>query len=178
MILRQRSTDLPELLKGRLLAEVAQAAPCPIWIIQENHLPKHILIALDGTLLAEHVLESALGFASVLKARVTLAKLTAPAGTVISDETGEANDNYHSKLYLDDVIRRHQRFIQGIDIFVESDVNYDQPQTRLSKLIMKHQCDMVALSANGVDGLSYLLNEAFLVKMFQGTRMALFVLTH
>ena len=63
--------------------KVLDAAPCPVWIVRAAAPPRHLLIALDGSRLAEEVLQPALNLARCFGVRVTLLRvvpvITAPS---------------------------------------------------------------------------------------------------
>lgn len=62
-------------LLGSVAEKVLYAAPCPVWIVRAPEPPEHVLIALDGSRLAEEVLPPALAVARCFGAQVTLLRV-------------------------------------------------------------------------------------------------------
>jgi nucleotide-binding universal stress UspA family protein len=59
-------------LLGSVAEKVLYAAPCPVWVVRAAEPPQHLLVALDGSQLAEEVLLPALTVARCFGAKVTL----------------------------------------------------------------------------------------------------------
>jgi nucleotide-binding universal stress UspA family protein len=62
-------------LLGSVAEKVLLAAPCPVWVVRAPALPRHLLITLDGSRLAEEVVVPALAVARACQARVTLLRV-------------------------------------------------------------------------------------------------------
>lgn len=62
---------------GSVTERVLHRAPCPVLVVRDEAPARHILIPLDGSILAEQVLEPALEMAHLLGARVTMLRVCA-----------------------------------------------------------------------------------------------------
>jgi nucleotide-binding universal stress UspA family protein len=62
-------------LRGSVAEKVLDAAPCPVWMVRAPTPPRHILITLDGSKLAEAVLPPALTLAHCFGAQVSLLRV-------------------------------------------------------------------------------------------------------
>jgi nucleotide-binding universal stress UspA family protein len=67
-------------LLGSVAEKVLYAAPCPVWIVRAPAPPRHVLITLDGSMLAEEVLLPALSLARCFEADVTLLRVVPDVG--------------------------------------------------------------------------------------------------
>lgn len=60
---------------GSVTEKVLQDAPCPVWVLRTDELPRRILIPLDGSPLAEQALAPGLELAARLRAETLLMRV-------------------------------------------------------------------------------------------------------
>src|SRR5690606_11649587 len=60
---------------GSVAERVLYAAPCPVWVVRGPTPPRHVLVTLDGSPLAERVLLPAMAVARTFGAQVTLLRV-------------------------------------------------------------------------------------------------------
>ena len=146
-------------LLGSVAEKVLYAAPCPVWIVRAPEPPRHIVVTLDGSFLAEEVLLPALTVARCFGAQVTLLR-------VVSDISGpdtQALDTYERGLgrrfvdqayeeavaYLELLAREHA----AADLHLLTAVRTGPAADCILEYADGHDCDLVAMTTHGRTGL-------------------------
>ena len=144
---------------GSVAEKVLNAAPCPVWVVRGQTPPRHVLITLDGSPLAEKVLLPAIMAARCFGAEVTLLRVVPEIsgkdiaalndcerglGLRLVDETNENAADYLT-LVAD-------RFGED-DIPIHKAVRFGPAAEAILDFAERHQVDLVAMTTHGRTGL-------------------------
>ncbi|MFT5197217.1 MAG: nucleotide-binding universal stress UspA family protein [Cellvibrionaceae bacterium] len=182
-------TGLEWLLFGSVTEMVIRDAPCPVLAVRDGHLPKHILIALDGTPFSETILEPAFALAKLIKADITLGRIDVPADDINRREVeairkidpGLADSllysaNHQSDMYLDNLLKHYKKEAAELEIKIDYDVDYGTVGTRLPKLAERNGCDLIAMATHGRKRLDRFWNRSVTEDVMHRTKTAMFIL--
>lgn len=146
-------------LLGSVAEKVLHAAPCPVWVVRAPAPPQHILITLDGSILAEEVLLPALTVARCFGARVTLLR-------VVSDISGPdiaALDTYERGLgrrFVDQTYDEAAAYLALLaethaanDLIITTAVRSGPAAETILEYADGHDNDLVAMTTHGRTGL-------------------------
>lgn len=177
------------LLFSSVTEKVIRDAPCPVLAVRDDHLPKHMLIALDGTRFSEKILEPAFEFAKLIKADITLAcvhtekqKLREAdvaeirkydrgiADAVLYNGINQTND------YLKSLHRMYSKQASEINVNLDFDIDRGRPGDRLPHMAERNGCDLIAMATHGRKGLDYLWNRSVTEKVIHRTETAMLIL--
>lgn len=181
---------LARLLFGSVTELVIRDAPCPVLAVRDGHLPKHMLIAVDGTPFSETILEPAIALAKLIRADVTLARVDVPADEIDLREVSEIrkidegladsllyNNNNRSIFYLDNLLSRLENEVNELNIKLDYDVDYGAAVgTRLPKMAERNQCDLIAMATHGRNGLDRFWNRSVTEDVMHHTDTAMLIL--
>jgi nucleotide-binding universal stress UspA family protein len=182
---------------GSVTDELIRTLPIPLIAVHpgeagpdlaQDRTIRHILIPLDGTPLAEQILEPAVAFGKAMRAEYTLLRVVTPVypmtlpaepaifGSVATDVASRI-EKLHGELkkeaadYLDRVAAR----LRGEDLKVNTRVAIeDQPGVA----ILEHArapIDMVAVETHGRSGLARLLLGSVADKVIRGSTLPILV---
>jgi nucleotide-binding universal stress UspA family protein len=147
---------------GSVTERVLYSASCPVLAIRSSQPVNRIVITLDGSPLAEKVIEPALAVAAGLKARVTLVRINEPPlvdhkpsvqfDWQVGQETPytlgqDRRDEVEA--YLRQIVQRVGR--NGLDIQLM--VVDGQPVAKILEFANLHNTDLIAMSTHGRSGL-------------------------
>jgi nucleotide-binding universal stress UspA family protein len=146
---------------GSVTERVLRSTPCPVLVIRFDQPLKHILITLDGSRLAEHILYPALEMARRLSAQVTVLrvdheeKLTALDIGLLeiadSELCKEISQHPEKRLsyYLDCVSKNYPT--QDLDF--KTTVVKGHPAQSILEYAEAHGVDLIAMATHGYTGL-------------------------
>ncbi|MFK7804888.1 MAG: universal stress protein [Anaerolineae bacterium] len=182
-------TGLARLLFGSVTELVIRDAPCPVLAVRDGHLPKHMLIALDGTPFSETILDPAFALAKLIKADITLGRVDVPAEDIDLREVDEIRkidegladsllytDNNRSNSYLNNLLKGFESEASELKIKLDYDVDYGPVGTRLPKMAERNECDLIAMATHGRKGLDRLWNKSVTEEVMHHTETAMFIL--
>jgi nucleotide-binding universal stress UspA family protein len=126
--------------------------------------PRHVLVPLDGTPLAEHILPAATQLGGLTGAAYTLLRVVQPFAVASFDAAGlgvgtvvpEALEGLRREAanYLDRLAQR----LRGQGLAVETAVAvHDQPATAILDAVQERHADLVAVASHGRHGLTRLM---------------------
>ncbi|MFK7804475.1 MAG: universal stress protein [Anaerolineae bacterium] len=178
------------LLLGSVTEKVIRDAPCPVLAVRDGHLPKHMLIALDGSPFSETMLEPAFELARLIQSDVTLARVDLPADDLHLSDVSELRQidpkladtllihhNSRSEFYLDDIRKRFMDSLdEGVEIKVDYDVDYGKPGVRLPAIAERQGCDLIAMATHGRKGMQRFFKRSVTEDVMHHTETAMFVL--
>lgn len=152
-------SGLKRWLLGSVAEKVLYAAQCPVWVVRAPDPPQHILVTLDGSLLAEEVLSPALRLARCFGARVTLFRVVPE----INSPDIQALDTYERGLGRRFVDQSYDEAASYLGLVAE---NHMAPDLRLNtavrtgpaaEVILEYAetqgVDLVAMTTHGRTGL-------------------------
>lgn len=146
---------------GSITERVLRKAPCPVMVVRCADFPKHIVITLDGSELAEQALEPGLALARAFGARVTLFRvepdddlgslelsLLYAAGTDLGRELNRECDE-RLEYYLECLAEKHR----SADLQIETLVVKGEPAREILQFTESGQVDLLAMATHGHTGL-------------------------
>jgi nucleotide-binding universal stress UspA family protein len=138
---------------------------------------RRILLALDGSALAEQILEPALALGRLTQAAYTLLHVVEPHTLVPSapfttptdfDAEDTQRRQFESQRYLERIARR----LRGAGATVSVDVRVaEQAALAILNAAREHQADLVAIATHGRSGLARLLLGSVADKVVRGTTL-------
>jgi nucleotide-binding universal stress UspA family protein len=144
---------------GSVTEKVLHAAPCPVWVVRTLVAPRHVLITLDGSELAEKVLPAAIEIARSFDALITLLRVV-PELTAEDVSSLEANMAGLSRHYSDELlteandylVRVAGRFEDG-PADIQTAVRFGSAAETILDYTDRHGVDLVAMTTHGRTGL-------------------------
>jgi nucleotide-binding universal stress UspA family protein len=177
-------TGLSRWVFGSVTSRVLSHAPCPILIIHKVSPIKHILITLDGSLLAEQALEPGLALAKVFGSKVTLlrvmtgpevqsSKTTSPDGSEsLANPRNEEMPAIQAERHLGDLIA-----IQETDrVIMSARVIFGQIASSILDYAAAQEVDLIAMTTHGRTGLRRWVYGSVTEKILYGTRKVVLVI--
>jgi nucleotide-binding universal stress UspA family protein len=159
-------SGLTRWMLGSVAERVLQAAPCPVLVLRSAEPIHHGLIALDGSELAEQVLEPAWALAAGLNCKVTLARVMAEVspeelthlenlehglGQQVQGNLHEAAASYLARVAAARPTANTARFP------INTVVLHGSPAQSLLDYAQLRGVDLIALSTHGRTGLQHWL---------------------
>lgn len=179
----QGRTGFSRWVFGSVSSRVLSHAPCPVLVFHKPSLIEHILITLDGSLLAEQALEPGLALAKVFGSRVTLLRVLLvpdirPNQSASQGGAGrstaspqEENQNALAQRYLHDLIA-----IQGAgSVKVKGMVISGQVATSILDFATEQNIDLIAMTTHGRTGLRRWVYGSVTEKVLYGSGRAILV---
>lgn len=174
------------LIVGSVTEKIVREAPCPVLATRDGNVPKHILIALDGTVFSESILDPAFALARLIKADVTLVHIDAQDDDLdmrtvaeLSQKNRElaqtllATHNTKFEHYLDDIYQRYVAKNDEIKIKADYDIGYGKPAVQLQKVADYHKCDLIAMATHGRKGIERLWKRSVTEDVMHQTEVAM-----
>ena len=159
---------LDRMLFGSVAEHVMRKAPCPVLIAKDSHVPRHILIALDGTPFAETIIEPALALADAVDAKVTLTRIENPAELISARDVPDLVrfDREIAEAYICATNDEPQTYLKTVfdrygfddDDMLDYEVGTGRPGEGLLAIADRHDCDMIAMATHGRRGYARLLH--------------------
>lgn len=178
---------LERLLLGSVTEKVIRSAPCPVLAIRDDHIPKHFLIALDGTPFSETILNPAYLLARLIKADITLARIHIAADDLnMRDlaalrmfdlelaQTVLHNHNTRTETYLKDFADRYSE--KSYEINVDYDIDTGPPASRLARMAKRNGCDLIAMATHGRNGIKRFLQGSITEDVMHRSEVAMLVI--
>lgn len=154
-------TGLARMVFGSVAAEVMRQAPCPLLVMRGPQTFNHILLALDGSALAEKGLQPGLNLAAGLGSKVTLLRVC---------ESGDAS-RAESLTYLENLLGPLPANGPEVSIATESGP--------VGPSILRHagenSVDLIAMTTHGRSGLRRLLYGSVTESVAAGTGCAMLI---
>jgi nucleotide-binding universal stress UspA family protein len=141
---------------------------------------KHILIATDGSELAQKAVSTGLALAKQLKSQVTVVTVTEPWAALV---TGEAAIGFPAQEYEEAAAANAKRVLSAVsELAAKSDIKcstlhlQDQyPSEGILDTANKSGCDLIVMASHGRRGLGRLLLGSETVRVLTHTRVPVLV---
>jgi len=177
---------------GSVADNLVRHLPVPVLLVRPREEPhdltvepqlRRVLIPLDGSALAEQVLEPALALGGLMQAEYTLLHVVEPMLVMGGDEMGSfaaatAAAAIHEELpeegrkYLSSVVQR----LGALGNTVQSKVVVDQPAaSAILHEASAGSCDLIAMATHGHGGLARLLLGSVVDKVMRGATVPVLV---
>jgi nucleotide-binding universal stress UspA family protein len=170
-------------LVRRLAIPVLAVRPAEVGVdLDKEPVIRHILIPLDGSELAEQIIEPAVALGSLLQADYTLLRVTRPQvmgntdpaimlgdglDPYLFDQLGKLYDEEHAEAakYLESVAAP----LRARSLCVRTRVvAHEQPATAILEEVKAHRADMIAVATHGLSGLPRLFLGSVADKVLRG----------
>lgn len=182
-------SGLERLLFSSVTEKVIRDAPCPVLAVRDGHVPKHMLVALDGTPFSETILGPAFELAKLINADITLACVHADKKKISEADVAEIrkydeglanailyNGINKADVYLKALHRIYSEEASEINVNLDIDVDRGRPGDRLPRMAKRNGCDLIAMATHGRKGLDYLWNRSVTEKVMHQTDTAMLIL--
>ena len=146
---------------GSITERVLRGAPCPVLVIRCVGQLKNVLIALDGSRLAEKALEPGLDLARIYGGRVTLLQVSKESGldsielglmdmasTGLSQQVSQ-DTNEGVAQYLNSIANRHR----SPDLMIDTAVVSGSPARGILDFLEFNPVDLLVMATHGQTGL-------------------------
>jgi nucleotide-binding universal stress UspA family protein len=147
---------------GSTAEKVVRGAGCPVLVVRDFQPIKNILVTLDGSELAEQILEPAYTFAQALGANITMLSIKTQHEPIRYEEVAAVErvekglglamlDTLQQKelFYLEDVVRRYADWqVPTTYLNLEG-----SPAEQILAVVERHNIDLIAMSTHGRTGL-------------------------
>ncbi|MCP5098111.1 MAG: universal stress protein [Chloroflexi bacterium] len=147
---------------GSVTERVLRVAPCPVLTVRDETAIDNILIALDGSEVAEFSLVAGFAIAHAFDAQVTLLQVVNE-----DSESSEAAD-----IYLDAIRHRFADVVPEIKTAVYTGV----PAPQILDYADTHEMDLIVMATHGRTGLSRWAYGSVTEKVLRGTERAMLVI--
>lgn len=176
-------SGLTRWMLGSVTERVLRAAPCPVLVMREECTIRRVLIALDGSSLAEQALRPGLEVARRMDARVTLFQVATavpvPHDVIFQLELAEggiadylaADTIENAKTYLSAVATRVERY--GVPLKTHVDIG--PPAERIIDYSADNDVDLVVMATHGRTGLRRWAYGSVTEKVLRSGQCALLV---
>lgn len=174
------------LMIGSVTEKVIRLAPCPVFAIRDEHLPKNILVALDGTTYSEEILPLVYELANFFDSKVTLTTVRRMKDIPTMNDLGDLPQLDRSLAenllsieagrpgqYLD-ALRR--RALKDYDIEVDIEVEVGDPGREIVKVAERKGCDVIAMVTHGRVGMDWLTKGSVTERVMHNTDTAMLIL--
>jgi nucleotide-binding universal stress UspA family protein len=154
-------TGFSRWLYGSVTARVMPYAPCPILVVRSAEIPQHILLALDCSRFAEHILDPTLALVNAFDANITF--LHVEERGIHHDEKLEAmiakNDTGLAERYRTDFYDESHKYLRHVaarypNLNIEIHVARGKPAQRIVEMAEQLGCDLIAMSTHGHTGVA------------------------
>ena len=144
---------------GSVAERLLSAAPCPVWVVRAPSLPKHMLITLDGSALAEAILLPALAVARCFGAEVTLLRVVPEVSGAETQHLDECERGL-GRRFVDELVENAgdylaltaDRFEDGATV-MHTAIRSGPPADAILDYAERHEIDLVAMTTHGRTGL-------------------------
>lgn len=166
---------------GSVADSLVRQVPVPVLLVRpQEHAPdltreqvfKHVLIPLDGSALAEDVLERAVAFGKPMQTEYTLLQAINPvmlgyvpgAYAPALDEQTFEEWQAEGRAYLEQIAARLRA--EGLKVHVS--IVIDQPAVAILDYARQHEIDVIAMATHGRGGVSRVLLGSVADKVVRG----------
>ena len=177
-------TGLSRWVFGSVTSRVLSHAPCPVLVIHKASPLAHILITLDGSLLAEQALEAGLSLAKAYASKTTLLRVIPDADhspdqhalpeniALGNDQTQNEPNARQTEGYLQDLIAIHDT--RGLEVNIA--VISGPVASKILDYAAEMQVDLIAMTTHGRSGLRRWIYGSVTEKVLYGTSSAMLII--
>jgi nucleotide-binding universal stress UspA family protein len=177
-------TGLSRWVLGSVTSRVLSNAPCPVLVIHKPTPIAHILITLDGSILAENALAPGLVLARAFSSKVTLLRVipdpdsgfdpfVMPENIALqTDLLRNEASLQHAENYLQDLIAIHQTK----DIEINGTVTSGLIASTILDFADENEVDLIAMTTHGRTGLGRWIFGSVTEKVLYKTSCAMLII--
>ncbi len=174
-------TGLSRWILGSVTSRVLSNAPCPVLIVHKGESINHILITLDGSLLAEKAIRPGFALANAFSSEVTLLRVVSDSGLdeniipenieLQDDQTIDEQVFKQAETYLRDLIRINK--LEGLK--VQSAVLKGQVHAKILDFAGENKVDLISMTTHGHSGLRRWIYGSVTEKVLHSTDCAVLI---
>lgn len=177
-------SGLTRLVLGSVAERVLHEAPCPVLVLHNDQLPQHILVALDGSELAEMAIRPGVEMAKLCQANLVFftveANLEIPAPDFVKLEQVESGlgEQARSNLFLrgEDYLARLQKQYQKEGLEVDYVVSHGEVAEKLLAAVEANNIDLIVMVTHGRTGLKRWVYGSVTEKVLRSTPQNMLVI--
>ena len=157
------ASGLDRWMFGSVTEKVLRHAPCPVLALRSADLPKSFLVTLDGSELAETVIDPAVTIAQAFDASITLMRVETPkeapdwvelkALETMDRELAQHVNVQYEKTVGDYLEKLRVGRLADVGVSVTYDIDRGKPAERILEAATRDECDLIAMSTHGRTGL-------------------------
>lgn len=167
---------------GSVTERVLHRAPCPVMVVRDADPVRHILIPLDGSILAEQVLEPALEMAHLLGARVTMLRVChretpdrAALDALNDIEPGLSETFLDKEQSAGDYLQQLRARYHVMEPRPELVVSHGHPALTILDFAENNDVDLIAMATHGRTGLRRWIYGSVTEKVLRTTGKSMLV---
>ena len=169
---------------GSVTERVLRYAPCPVYAVRSAEIPSHILIPLDGSKLAETMLEPAITLAKGFNAKITFTRVDDPNDRpdgelydAISEYDPSLAESYKDAFYHRslDYLERIKAQYEAFDVPMGVDIGQGKSAERIIAVAERNGCDLIAMSTHGRTGMRRWRYGSVTERVLRNTERAMLV---
>ena len=148
---------------GSVTEKVLRHAPCPVLAVRSAEIPQNFLVTLDGSELAEMIINPAVTIAQAFDAKLTLMRVEMPADEpdwlelkaleTMDRELAQRVSVQYEKSVGDYLEKLRVGKLAELGVEVTYDIDRGKPAERILAAATRDECDLIAMSTHGRTGL-------------------------
>jgi nucleotide-binding universal stress UspA family protein len=166
---------------GSVTERVLGEASCPVYVVRNQVLPRHVMITLDGSEFAERALEPGLEVAATFGARVTLMSAAREVDVSIMKEMNTIERGMGQRWqediakdveeYLRNVARRYRRD----DLVLTTATTVEPAAGSILDYAENRQVDLLVMATHGRSGLLRWVYGSVTEKVLRGAKRSMLI---
>ncbi len=168
-------------LLGSVAEKVLNGAPCPVWVVRTKSLPQHLLITLDGSLLAEEILLPAMQVARCFGTQVTLLRVVPDYASADIKALDDCERGMGLR-YVDEVVAEAADYLTLVadrfgdaSLDLRTAVRSGPAAETILEYAERHDVDLVAMTTHGRTGLRRWIYGSVTHKVLDGMPVSMLV---
>jgi nucleotide-binding universal stress UspA family protein len=166
---------------GSVTERVLGDALCPVFVVREPDLPRHVMITLDGSEFAERALEPGLETAATFGAKVTLMSAAREVNVSMLKEM-EAIENGMGRRWQEDVAKDVEEYLRKVakryrrdDLTLFTATTIEPAATSILDYAEAHQVDLLVMATHGRTGLLRWVYGSVTEKVLHGAKRSMLI---
>jgi nucleotide-binding universal stress UspA family protein len=165
---------------GSVTEKVLRSASCPVLAVRASRHPQRVLIALDGSPLAERAIEPGLSLAQSLRAEVTL--LRCVPHNVVTGRLDEQERGLNRRMQEDlineakEYLRVRSEAVARSGVPITTSVRVGSPADTILEYVETYGIDLIVMATHGRTGLKRWVYGSVTAKVLRSVNCSLLVI--
>ncbi len=166
---------------GSVAERVLGNASCPVFVVREADLPRHVMITLDGSEFAERALEPGLELAATFGAKVTLMSAVREVNATMLKEMNTI-ENGMGQRWQDDTAKDVEEYLRQVakryhrdDLTLTTATTIEPAATSILDYAEVHQVDLLVMATHGRTGLLRWVYGSVTEKVLHGAKRSMLI---